>query len=104
MGISNVKGSYLTDLESSLSGESFSKLDGAQRENVYGSYVHGIFDCDNVAKTIVSALLKQKGYSDDNIFSFDMKAYKQRQYDILADAVRNSFNMDRIYEIIDKGV
>ena len=36
------------------------KADGVNVGNVYGSYVHGIFDCDNVAATIVAAGAKGK--------------------------------------------
>lgn len=33
----------------------------------------------------------------------DWKAYKEEQYDRLADTIRESLDMERIYQIIEKG-
>lgn len=33
------------------------KLDGAQYKNVYGSYVHSIFDKEQVAERIIEAII-----------------------------------------------
>ena len=35
--------------------------DGAQHGNVYGCYIHGIFDAAEVSEGLVRALLKKKG-------------------------------------------
>lgn len=106
MGTSEiVSGTYLTELESELNDSSFKlKSEGVQNENVYGSYVHGIFDAPEVAKTIVSALLKEKGIESEAVKVFNMAEYKEKQYNALADAVRQALNMERVYEIIDKGM
>ncbi|OOM73445.1 cobyric acid synthase [Clostridium sp. BL-8] len=69
-------------------------------KNIYGTYIHGIFDKDTIAKTIVEALLKKKGLSADNIKTFDMSSYKESQYDILADEMRKTLDMNYIYKII----
>ena len=34
----------------------------------------------------------------------DYRAYKETQYDRLAEELRNAIDMPRIYEIMDKGV
>ena len=68
--------------------------------NVYGTYIHGIFDKDVISKTIVEALLINKGLSIDNLRTFDIKEYKETQYDILADELRKSLDMDYIYRVI----
>ncbi len=78
-------------------------LDGAQRGNVYGCYVHGIFDAPDCTRGFLRALLKQKGYNTSDIQVTDWKAYKEKQYDMLADIIRENLDMDRIYEIIEKG-
>lgn len=77
------------------------RADGAVNGNIYGTYVHGIFDC--ISGAIVNALYDKKGinYSAAVI---PRRAYKERQYDILADAVRSSVDMDLIYKIIKEGV
>ncbi len=79
------------------------RADGAQCGNVYGCYVHGIFDAPGCAKGFLSALLKQKGYDPSGIQATDWKAYKEEQYDKLADIIRESLDMERIYQIIEKG-
>lgn len=76
--------------------------DGAQWGNVYGCYVHGIFDKPEVAKGIAEALLQEKGIETD-VEAKDLKAYKESQYDLLADIIRENLDMKRIYEIIEKG-
>ncbi len=80
------------------------KTDGAQSHNVYGSYVHGIFDAPDVAKKIVSILLEQKGLDASKVQTFRMDEYKERQYDILADTVRQALDMKVIYRIIEQGM
>ncbi len=70
------------------------------RDNIYGSYIHGIFDSSDIAKEIVACIMKTKGIVESDIKSFDMNEYKQSQYDILADAMRQSIDMNYIYEIM----
>lgn len=72
--------------------------------NVYGTYIHGIFDKENVSRTVVSALLKEKGLDFSSVRAFDINEFKQSQYDILADSLRKSLDMDLIYKILNEGV
>lgn len=76
------------------------KADGAQQGNVYGSYVHGIFDNDDIAATIVSQTLCKKGLGSIRIKAFDKAAYKQSQYDALAKGLRASLDMESVYRIV----
>ena len=93
MGISQiVEGEPMNTLES--------KMDGCVLNNVAGSYLHGIFDNSGVANAIVKILAEQKGISLEDINEFDYNKYKESQYDILADSVRNSLDMDTIYKIM----
>lgn len=78
-----------------------SAADGAQCGACYGTYVHGIFDREAVSEALVSALLTRKGLSDADVRGFDTEAYKQQQYDALADAVRGALDMDAIYRILN---
>jgi len=77
--------------------------DGAQNGNVYGCYVHGIFDAPQMTSGFLSALLREKGYDPDSVTAVDWKAYKEEQYDKLADVIRGSLNMEEIYRIIEEG-
>lgn len=74
------------------------------RGNVYGSYVHGIFDAEGVAETVVRALARKKGLDERDIHTFDMTAYKEQQYDALADAVRKGLDMELVYKILNREV
>lgn len=72
--------------------------------NVYGSYVHGIFDAPGVADTILKALCVQKGIDLSELGTFDRNAYKEQQYDKLADAVREGLDMELVYKILNREV
>lgn len=72
--------------------------------NVYGSYVHGIFDAPGVADTILKSVCQQKGIDFEALGTFDMTAYKEIQYNKLADAVRSGLDMDYIYRILNREV
>lgn len=76
-------------------------LDGAQSENVYGSYIHGIFDEGGIAAAIVETILESKGLSMEQTAEYDRTAYKQQQYDMLADGIRKNMDMDMLYRILD---
>ncbi|MDD6158235.1 MAG: cobyric acid synthase [bacterium] len=72
--------------------------------NVYGSYIHGIFDAPGVADTILKALCRKKGIDESTIHSFDREAYRQEQYDILATAVREGLDMNYVYRVLNREV
>lgn len=72
--------------------------------NVYGSYIHGIFDAPGVSDRILQAVCKQKGIDFGALATFDMEQYKERQYDLLADAVRNGMDMDFVYRVLNREV
>lgn len=70
-------------------------------KNIYGSYVHGIFDKEEITKCIVKALLKEKGKKIEDLKTFDMDKYKDEQYNILAEEVRKALDINKIYEIME---
>ena len=72
--------------------------------NVYGTYVHGVFDGDGIAVKIVEALLAKKGKKMEDIQTINFAEYKRQQYDILADSIRENLDMKQIYEILEAGV
>jgi adenosylcobyric acid synthase len=77
--------------------------DGTQRDNCAGTYVHGIFDSGRAASAFVSILAKRRGLKPP-AEAVDSAVYKERQYDLLADVVRNALDMDMVYEIVEKGL
>jgi len=75
-----------------------------QNGNVYGSYIHGIFDENGIAETIIRALCEKRGLIFDENAVFDIHVYRESQYDKLADAVREALDMDLIYKILEEGI
>lgn len=84
------------------SGENLPPLVGTG--NVYGSYVHGIFDAPGIADAILKRICKQKGIHPEALGTSDMMQYKQRQYDLLADAIRENMDMKLIYRILNREI
>ena len=73
---------------------------GYCRGNIYGTYVHGLFDENMVAADIVRAVSELNKKSVDISALSDRTGYKQSQYDLLADTVRKNLDMDAIYRMI----
>lgn len=80
------------------------KPDGACLENVYGTYIHGIFDREGIAGAVVQALAEKKGLKLAEIKTMDRHAYKEAQYDMLAEILRKHLDMEKIYEVLEQGI
>lgn len=76
---------------------------GFVNNNIMGTYIHGIFENDNFVDAIISGLIKKTGKKvtiDTNIYDFDL--YKESQYDLLADLIEESLDINAILNILDK--
>ncbi len=91
------------DPAAALTGEGWEKQDGASQGNVLGTYVHGILDGGELAQKLISLLFARKGLDPQQVEQMDYKVYKEQQYDILADAIRRSLDMDKVYQILEEG-
>ncbi len=80
-----------------LTGET---LDGAAAGRVFGSYVHGLFDSGEIGDRLAWKLLSERGISLSDHNRLDQTAYKERQYNLLAESLREALDMKRIYEIM----
>ena len=76
------------------------KYDGIFSGNVYGTYVHGIFDEGTLAETLVGILAERKGVVLDTGQMISYGQFKQMQYDKLADGVRKSMDMEAVYAML----
>ena len=56
--------------------------------------MHGLFDKGDIA----ACILKVLGKSDSEKFSYEK--FKESQYDILADTIRQSMDMDYVYSCL----
>lgn len=87
-------------------GEITDSVTGRKREdgvccgNVYGTYVHGVFDREDVVQKIIEALAEKKGIASSDLRSVDLKVFKERQYDLLADSLREHLDMEKVYEVM----
>jgi adenosylcobyric acid synthase len=66
-------------------------------ERCFGSYVHGIFDNAAVIDFILNPFLKNKKSGSGKL---DPAAFRQRQYDLLADWLREYIDIPLIYKIL----
>lgn len=73
------------------------KSDGICVGNVYGTYVHGVFDADGIAAKIVEALAEKKGISMETVTQQNYQQFKETQYDKLAETLREYLDMDAVY-------
>ncbi len=81
-------------------GQKVNYYDGAINEtkNVMGSYIHGIFDGIDFRQHIVNTLRKSKGI--EKKASIKYENVREKELDKLADIVRNSLDINKIYEIM----
>ena len=106
MGVTTLKEGArpLTDIVDTNGGDQAPKADGAQFGNIYGSYVHSIFDKELVAEKIIEAIGREKGIDTAQMTGVDYQTFKESQYDILAAGLREHLDMDKIYQILEQGV
>ena len=81
------------------------RADGCVQGRVLGTYLHGIMETDEFTKRLILLLGEEKGI-DRNILeeaaanSLSYHAFKESQYDLLADAVRRHLDISKIYDIM----
>lgn len=81
------------------------RADGCAQGRVLGTYLHGIMETDEFTKRLILLLGEEKGI-DRNILeeaaanSLSYHAFKESQYDLLADAVRRHLDISKIYDIM----
>lgn len=74
--------------------------EGAMQGNVFGTYLHGIFDEGSLTEALASWLLARKGIAQEAFRPQSHREYQQSQYDLLADAVRASLDLDAVYQVM----
>ncbi len=75
------------------------KLKGAVKGNIVGTYIHGIFDNSKFTSHFLNEVRKRKGL-DKKEENFSFSEYKNKEYDKLAQVLRENVNIEKIYEII----
>lgn len=98
----NSGGESLCRLRDGVSGEE--KTDGFVSEGVFGTYVHGFLDREEILNALADELAGRKGLSRAAYERGSLREYKERQYDLLAEGLRAHLDMDLIYRILERGV
>ena len=76
--------------------------DGCYRNLVYGTYLHGLFDTGELTVKLADWLCTRKGLSPQQAAPVSHAAYQQRQFDRLADGVREALDMQAIYRMMEE--
>lgn len=71
--------------------------EGCVSENVFGTYLHGLFDSGELTAALVKLLCARKGISLKETRLISMEEYRQGQFDLLADGVRQALDMEAVY-------
>lgn len=81
-------------------GEEVSIEDGAMSSegNVLGTYIHGVFDGVDFREYIINKIRVKKGMETKK--SMEYENLRERELDRLADIVRQSMDINKIYEIM----
>ncbi len=89
----------MTSLTNQMDGKV--KADGAYCNNVYGTYLHGLFDKKEVAEGLIHCLAKEKHVDMGKMTMMNYGQYKEMQYDHLANTLRKHLDMSKIYELLN---
>ena len=95
-----------TALDCAAAGTIDGKPEGAACGNVFGTYLHGLFDEPKLARALVCELARRRGLPEGIVGAVGAASaaeHRNREFDRLADAVRGALDMDRIYRIIEEG-
>ena len=75
-------------------------LVGGEIPEVYGTYVHGIFDKGETVSALVGELARKKGLVPGNRACMDYREYREKQYDKLADILTEHLDREHIYGLL----
>lgn len=68
--------------------------------DVYGTYVHGVFDKGAAASALVGELARKKGIALKSSIYSDYREHKEKQYDKLADILSEHLDREKVYGIL----
>lgn len=67
--------------------------------NIFGTYIHGVFDNDAFRRSVLNAVRQKKGLAP-LANTRNVMAEKQQAYEHLADVVEEALDMEKLYEIM----
>lgn len=81
-----------------------SRYDGAVKGSVLGTYLHGFFDSPGMVDALAGLLLDARGLPRSKEGMEQLQAHKDRQYNRLAEGLRDALDMKAIYDIWEAGI
>jgi adenosylcobyric acid synthase len=90
-------------LIASRNGQPVQIEDGAVNDTgtVAGTYIHGLFDNERWTRSLLNRLRQGKGLAALPENDFCYRQYKEQQFDMLANAMRQNIDIHNIYQIMD---
>ena len=71
--------------------------EGCAQGNVFGTYLHGLFDTGALTEALAGWLCRRRGIDPSDAALIPMEEYRRQQFDKLADGVRAALDMDAVY-------
>ena len=71
----------------------------AKGDNIFATYLHGIFDNEKVTRTILNKVREKKGI-ETQIEGITFDEYRERELDKLEKIFRENIDMEKIYKIL----
>lgn len=99
MGRTEVAGKTTTPIYPFVSDSAGTVL-GYTAGTVAGSYIHGIFDEIAFREAFIELLYARKGKTRGESEHLTLQEYREQQFDKLAQVLRESLDMEKIYEIL----
>lgn len=95
MGTTEVRGEPFCRLEDG-------REDGSCGENVFGTYLHGLFDSGELTEKLADWLCARKGIPVGQAEPVSWRQHKERQYNLLAEGLRAALDMAAIRRILEE--
>lgn len=91
-------GASFTKTETKLTDDTFVKA--VVKENVFGTYIHGIFENNRITEKILNIVREKKGISELKLKE-TFEEYREKEFDKLEKLLRENLDIEKIYEIIE---
>ena len=105
MGVTN-RSNEISDLDNIYKklGEVVNYTEGSVNleGNVFGTYLHGIFDEIDFTRSLLNNIREMKNLDRIESKVSSYKEFKEKEYDKLADFLREHLDIDKIYEIMNE--
>ena len=105
MGVTN-RSNEISDLDNIYKnlGEVVNYTEGSVNSegNVFGTYLHGIFDEIDFTRSLLNNIREMKNLDRIESKVSSYKEFKEKEYDKLADFLREHLDIDKIYEIMNE--